>query len=264
MTTAVAEILEHLVAIPSVVGRPNGEIVARVRAAIEAHGGRVTVVPGPEGDRANLFATFGPKDVPGLVLSGHMDVVPADEPNWTSDPFVLRRDGEVGEIAELGSVLFWVGEPKPLIVTADVNEEDIPRVTVGQKALLKSDAFPGRSLDAAVDSITPKGDPVTKTYRVRLRLPDDTPLMIGMSTDVNIIVRVSHAALLVPSVAVNGTKVVVAENGKARLREIKAGVRGTAAVEVLSGLDEAARIISPYPADLPAGARVTISHDRKP
>jgi len=177
---------------------------------------------------------------------------------------VLRRDGEVGEIAELGSVLFWVGEPKPLIVTADVNEEDIPRVTVGQKALLKSDAFPGRSLDAAVDSITPKGDPVTKTYRVRLRLPDDTPLMIGMSTDVNIIVRVSHAALLVPSVAVNGTKVVVAENGKARLREIKAGVRGTAAVEVLSGLDEAARIISPYPADLPAGARVTISQDRKP
>ncbi len=94
MTTAVAEILEHLVAIPSVVGRPNGEIVARVRAAIEAHGGRVTVVPGPEGDRANLFATFGPKDVPGLVLSGHMDVVPADEPNWTSDPFVLRRDGD--------------------------------------------------------------------------------------------------------------------------------------------------------------------------
>jgi len=177
---------------------------------------------------------------------------------------VLRRDGEVGEIAELGSVLFWVGEPKPLIVTADVNEEDIPRVTVGQKALLKSDAFPGRSLDATVDSITPKGDPVTKTYRVRLRLPDDTPLMIGMSTDVNIIVRVSQAALLVPSVAVDGTKVVVVENGKARLREIKAGVRGTAAVEVLSGLDEAARIISPYPADLPTGARVTISQDRKP
>ncbi|MBB5703676.1 RND family efflux transporter MFP subunit [Ochrobactrum daejeonense] len=176
---------------------------------------------------------------------------------------VLRRDGEVGEIAQLGSVLFWVGEPKPLIVIADVNEEDIPRVAVGQKALLKSDAFPGRNLDAVVDSITPKGDPVTKTYRVRLRLPDETPLMIGMSADVNIVIRVSRSALLVPSVAVDGAKVVVAENGNARQREIRVGIRGTAAVEVLSGVDEAARIISPYPTGLPDGARITISRDRE-
>ncbi len=88
------EILARLVAFPSVVGRPNGEIVAFVRQVIEARGGRVTVLPGPEGDRANLFASFGPTDVAGLVFSGHMDVVPANEPNWTSDPFTLRRDGD--------------------------------------------------------------------------------------------------------------------------------------------------------------------------
>ncbi|MDK1483147.1 efflux RND transporter periplasmic adaptor subunit, partial [Sinorhizobium sp. 6-117] len=112
---------------------------------------------------------------------------------------VLRQDGEIGEVAELGTVLFWVGEPKPLIVTAEVNEEDIPRVEVGQRALLRSDAFAGRELEAVVDSITPKGDPVTKTYRVRFRLPDDTPLRIGMSTDVNVIVRQSPNALILPS-----------------------------------------------------------------
>lgn len=88
------DILARLVAIPSVVGRANGEIVAFVRETCAAAGAIVTVLPGPEGDRANLFATIGPRDVPGIVLSGHMDVVPAGEPGWTSDPFTLRRCGD--------------------------------------------------------------------------------------------------------------------------------------------------------------------------
>jgi membrane fusion protein, multidrug efflux system len=172
---------------------------------------------------------------------------------------VLRQDGEVGEVAELGTVLFWVGEPRPLLVVAEVNEEDIPRVEVGQRALLKSDAFRQQNLEAVVDSITPKGDPVTKTYRVRFRLPDDTPLRIGMSTDVNIVIRVSKNALLIPSVAVDGNKVFVVEGDKAWRREIRTGIRGTNGIEVLSGLDEKARVISPYPADLADGARANIT-----
>ena len=43
-----------------------------------------------DGRKANLFATFGPKDAPGIVLSGHTDVVPAAPDDWTSDPFVAR------------------------------------------------------------------------------------------------------------------------------------------------------------------------------
>ncbi|WEX73968.1 efflux RND transporter periplasmic adaptor subunit [Sinorhizobium numidicum] len=171
---------------------------------------------------------------------------------------VLRQDGEVGEVAELGTVLFWVGEPRPLLVVAEVNEEDIPRVEVGQRALLRADAFPGEELDAVVDSITPKGDSVTKTYRVRLRLPDDTPLRIGMSTDVNIVTRVSKNALLISSVAIEGNEVFVVEGGTARRREIRIGIRGANGVEVLAGIDENARIVSPYP-PLADGARVTIA-----
>jgi RND family efflux transporter MFP subunit len=171
---------------------------------------------------------------------------------------VLRQDGEIGEVAELGTVLFWVGESKPLIVTAEVNEEDIPRVEVGQRALLRSDAFPGRQLEATVDSITPKGDPVTKTYRVRFRLPDDTPLRIGMSTDVNVIVRQSLNTLILPSGAISDKRVAVVEGGEARLRDLETGIRGAGGVEVLSGLEETAQIISPFPADLADGTRVTI------
>ncbi|BCG71736.1 acetylornithine deacetylase [Mesorhizobium sp. 113-1-2] len=90
----VFDILDRLVAFPSVAGRPNGDIAGWIEAYLEEHGTRVTVLPGPEGDRSNLFATIGPVDVPGYVLSGHMDVVPASEPQWSSNPFALRRDGE--------------------------------------------------------------------------------------------------------------------------------------------------------------------------
>lgn len=86
--------LERLISFPSVVGRANSEIVEWVRHLAQASGASVDVIPGPESDRANLFITVGPRDRPGVVLSGHLDVVPAAEPGWTSDPFTVRRDGE--------------------------------------------------------------------------------------------------------------------------------------------------------------------------
>lgn len=47
-------------------------------------------------EKANLFATFGPSDKPGIVLSGHTDIVPVDDQIWASDPFKLsRRDDKI-------------------------------------------------------------------------------------------------------------------------------------------------------------------------
>lgn len=178
-----------------------------------------------------------------------------------SEGMVLRQDGEVGEIAEPGDVLFWVGRPTPLLVVAEVNEEDIPRVAIGQRALLRSDAFPDRMLEATVDSITPKGDPVAKTYRVRLALPDDTPLMIGMSVDVNTVIRVSEAALLVPGLAVRDGHLFTVEDGIARRRAIEVGIRGITHIEILSGLAETARVITPYPDSLADGAKVALREE---
>ncbi|MGX5801160.1 acetylornithine deacetylase [Bradyrhizobium sp. Arg314] len=87
-------ILDRLVAFPSVAGKPNGDIAGWIEAYLGEHGAKVTLLPGPEGDRSNLFATIGPADVAGYILSGHMDVVPAGEPQWSSPPFTLRREGE--------------------------------------------------------------------------------------------------------------------------------------------------------------------------
>jgi acetylornithine deacetylase len=90
----VEDLLAKLVAFPSVVGAPNGAITAWIADYCRAHGATVEVLPGPEGDRCNLFATVGPRDKAGYILSGHMDVVPAGEAEWSSDPFTLRSEGD--------------------------------------------------------------------------------------------------------------------------------------------------------------------------
>ncbi|RXF69597.1 acetylornithine deacetylase [Hansschlegelia zhihuaiae] len=49
-----------------------------------------------EGLKANLFATVGPAERAGFVLSGHTDVVPVDGQDWTTDPFSLtEKDGRL-------------------------------------------------------------------------------------------------------------------------------------------------------------------------
>jgi acetylornithine deacetylase len=56
----------------------------------------ITRNPSPDGAKTNLVIAAGPEheDRAGLVLSGHMDVVPADEPEWRSDPFTLTDEGD--------------------------------------------------------------------------------------------------------------------------------------------------------------------------
>ncbi len=90
------DILADIVAISGLPGAPNADMVDWVKTYLQAHGVDVQVFPGPEGDRANLFATIGPGDVPGCVLSGHMDVVPVEGQVWTTDPFRLTdMDGRL-------------------------------------------------------------------------------------------------------------------------------------------------------------------------
>lgn len=88
------DLLARLVGFPSVVGGPNGDIIGFAADYLRGHGIEPALVPGPEGDRWNLFASIGDASRPGYVLSGHLDVVPAGEPDWRADPFVLRRDGD--------------------------------------------------------------------------------------------------------------------------------------------------------------------------
>jgi acetylornithine deacetylase len=86
------EIIRELVAFPTVSRNPNRELLAYTTRFLEQHGVRSDILWNADGSKGNLWATIGPPDVPGVILSGHSDVVPADEANWTGDPFKLRMD----------------------------------------------------------------------------------------------------------------------------------------------------------------------------
>jgi RND family efflux transporter MFP subunit len=174
------------------------------------------------------------------------------------DGMVLRRDGEVGEIAGPTDVLFWVGPPSPMQVVAEVNEDEINRIVVGQKAFLRSEAFPGQALRATLSQVTPKGDPIRKTFRVYLLLPNDTPLRIGMSVEVNIIFREKPAAIVVPAEAVAGDVVQIVRNGAIERVPVKIGVRGSRNVEIIGEVSRGMAVLSPARMDLVDGTRIRI------
>jgi multidrug efflux pump subunit AcrA (membrane-fusion protein) len=145
-------------------------------------------------------------------------------------------------------------------VVAEINEEEITRIAVGQKAFLRTEAFSAQALRATVSQITPKGDPTRKTFRVYLLLPRDTPLRIGMTVEVNIIHREKAAAVVVPAEAVAANAVQVVSSGKIRRVPVTVGIRGSRNVEIIGNVSKDMTVLSPARADLADGTRVRVEN----
>jgi multidrug efflux system membrane fusion protein len=169
---------------------------------------------------------------------------------------IIRRDGEIGQVIAPDKPVLWMSCCAPLRVSAEVDEEDIAQVRVGQEVLIRADAFPGEVFRGTVQSITPKGDPVARTYRVRVSLPEDTKLMIGMTAETNIVLRKTENALLVPAAAVQQDMVWLVENGRLSPRRVTVGAKGANDVEILSGLADGERIVADPATGMKAGQAV--------
>ena len=85
------DILDRLIAFPTVSRQPNLPLIDFAAELLEEAGASVSRVAHPGGERANLYATIGPADRPGVMLSGHTDVVPVEGQTWSVDPFSLTR-----------------------------------------------------------------------------------------------------------------------------------------------------------------------------
>jgi acetylornithine deacetylase len=96
MAEAVVATLRRLVAWPTVSHRPLDALAGYLAERAERAGMRVRRLESSPG-KVNLVAVAGPVGRPGgLTLSGHMDVVPVDDQDWSSDPFCLtERDGRL-------------------------------------------------------------------------------------------------------------------------------------------------------------------------
>jgi len=166
-----------------------------------------------------------------------------------ADGKIIRRDGEIGQMIAANQTVFWLSCCAPLRVSAEVDEEDIARVTPGQKVLIRADAFPEQTFHGTVDAITPKGDPVARSYRVRIGFNGDNPLQIGMTAENNIIIAEKESTLLLPNTSIeNGHVWIVTATGKLQKAAVETGIKGIEKTEILSGISEADKVIA-VPAD---------------
>jgi acetylornithine deacetylase len=90
------ELIRTLIGFDTTSREPNRALIEFVRDYLRQFGIASELIWNAEGSKANLWATIGPAERPGVILSGHTDVVPVDGQEWSSDPFTLREaDGRL-------------------------------------------------------------------------------------------------------------------------------------------------------------------------
>ena len=142
MKDEILSILSDIIAIPSVALQSNLKLVEYIENYLLKLGGDIHLIHNYKKDKASLVCFFGPRDIEGgLILSGHMDTVPADVSKWSTDPFGLvegvSTQGEAGYFGLgvcdmktfIAQTLFCVKEldqkkiKKPLVLMFTYDEE---------------------------------------------------------------------------------------------------------------------------------------------
>jgi multidrug efflux system membrane fusion protein len=176
---------------------------------------------------------------------------------------ITAKQVEPGALAAPGAPLLTIEDNRNYRLEATVEESQINKIHIGDQAPVVIDALAGRELIGSVEEIVPVTDPSSRSFLVKLKLPQIDGLRSGTFG------RASFASgqkelLSVASKAVfqRGQLVgvmVVGESNTARLRLIKTGKRYADRIEVLSGLTPGERVISEAPEQIQDGATVTFA-----
>lgn len=229
-------------------------------------GGRIDTLLVDEGARVasgQIVAWMSSTDR-AAILDAARAMGPAEFKKWQDaykqTPVVASLPGEVilrnvvvGEAVSAGSVLFAVADT--LIVNAQVDESDIGKIKIGQKARIRLDAYPDRPVDGKVYDVLFEGKNVSNviTYGVKIR-PDKLPPFFRsqMTANVSFLVARKEEALLLPAAAVRempGGKRAVSlppgPDGHPVSREVTVGLETDDQVEILDGLAEGDKVLLP-------------------
>ena len=86
------ELIEKLISFDTTSRESNLELIEFIRVYLDGLGVESQLVKNEAGTKANLYATVGDLDTPGVMLSGHTDVVPVDGQEWDTDPFQVIQN----------------------------------------------------------------------------------------------------------------------------------------------------------------------------
>ena len=168
--------------------------------------------------------------------------------------FIVERNALPNMYVQPGTKLYSIADLSTLWVYAQVFQNDIGRVKVGDTAVVTVDSYPGRTFPGRVSFISPQLDPTTRTAKVRLEIPNPgMKLSLGMFVNVKLDLALGRQ-LVIPASGVyqSGTRQIAfvdKGDGHFEPREIEAGARaGDDFVAVTKGL-KAGELVSPRPAN---------------
>lgn len=182
---------------------------------------------------------------------GALDRAPANRLTFSSpvNGIVLEKKAVEGMRFAPGMSIFRVADLSTVWIIADVYEQDLAKIKVGQKAEVVIDAIPNRMFDAKVTYLYPTLNAPTRTTPIRLELANrDGLLRPGMFAHVDLATSGSEPRLAVPVSAIidTGSQQVVLialGDGKFKPQSVKLGLRGVDNVEILDGLKEGDKVV---------------------
>jgi len=173
---------------------------------------------------------------------------------------VVAKHTEVGSTATPGTPLLTIEDGSRYRLVVAVEESQLGKIGMGQRARLRIDALGADDLEGAVSEITPAADPMSRSYTVKIDLPARQDLRSGLY-GVARFMSGQRQAILIPRKSVTrrgqlAVVFVVDDAGVARLRLIQTGKTYGENVEALSGLNDGERVVVDGAADVKDGVRI--------
>ncbi|MCI0390981.1 MAG: efflux RND transporter periplasmic adaptor subunit [Acidobacteria bacterium] len=160
---------------------------------------------------------------------------------------VVAKQTEVGSTATPGAPLLTIEDGARYRLEVAVEESQLGKIRMGQRARLRIDALEVDDLEGSVSEITPAADPMSRSYMVRIDLPVRQRLRSGLYGTARFMSGQKEAIAIPQKALVQRGQLVgifvVDDTGIARLRLIKTGKSYGESVEVLSGLSDGERIV---------------------
>jgi len=160
------------------------------------------------------------------------------------DGVLITRSVERGAVVQPGKALLVLAPAGELQLVLQIDERNLGKIALGQKALASADAYPDRRFAAVVSYINPGVDISRASVEVKLTVADPPDyLRQDMTVSVDIEVATSNNALVLPVRSVHDLLsgqpwVLGIKDGRAAKRTVKVGLHGNSHIEILEGMAE--------------------------
>lgn len=179
-----------------------------------------------------------------------------------ADGVLISRHIAPGDIVQPGVALMALAVNGEIQIEIQLDEKNLAKLAIGQKAIGSADAFPEQSFQALVNYINPGIDATRGSVQVKLRI-DNPPAYLRQDMTVSVDIETAHksAALVVPAEAVRDATsdapwVMVVRDKRTVHQPVRIGLRGDNQIEIISGLEKGEPVILSSVGTIGVGDRV--------